>query len=91
MQLQNFYSDWLPASSSPLDNIVLSPHTINPKDDNLNSIKEDYCESPSRLCAHDLYQFAPLASTPEKSECACQLKKCFNWFRNRYSDKKEIQ
>ncbi len=90
MQLQNFYSDWLPASSSPLDSIVLSPHTINTTDVNLTCIKEEYCESPSRLCAHDLDHLAPLAASLEKSTCTCQLKKCFNWFRNRCSNRREI-
>jgi hypothetical protein len=91
MQIQNFYTDWLPASSSPLDSIVLSPHTIRAEEVNLNCTREDYCKSPSRLCAQDLNHLELFAHSHDKSACACQLKRCFDWLRNRCADKKEIQ
>ena len=83
MQIQNFYSDWLPSTSSPLDSIVLSPHTIKTQDFNLTAMNENYCEMESLLCPHDLDHLSPFASSQEKYSCTCQLKKCFNWFRNR--------
>jgi hypothetical protein len=89
MQIQNFYSDWLPASSSPLDSIVLSPHTMNTRDCNISTIKEDYCDSPSLLCPQDPNQFSPFASSQKQSGCTCQLKKCFIWFRKRCSSRRE--
>jgi hypothetical protein len=91
MQIQNFYSDWLPAPSSPLDSIVLSPHTIKANDFNLTGMQADYCDSHSKVCFHDLGHLDQFAPTQEKQSCTCHLKKCMNWFRNRRSNRREIK
>ncbi len=90
MQIQNFYSDWLPAPSSPLDSIVLSPHTLNTGDFNFATRKEDYCDSPSLLCPGDPTQFCPFGSSPVQSGGTCQIKKCFNWLREQCSSRRRI-
>jgi hypothetical protein len=89
MQIQNFYSDWLPAPSSALDSIVLSPHTIKSNDFNLTGMQADYCDSISKVCFHDPDHSGPFASTQEKHSGTCHLKKCMNWFRTRRSNRRE--
>ena len=44
MQIQHFCEDPVPSIRSPLDSIVLSPHTITPNDYCLVNMKEDCCD-----------------------------------------------
>ena len=44
MQIHNFYSDMVPTVRSPLDSIVLSPHTIKHDAFNLNAVDADSCD-----------------------------------------------
>ena len=89
MQIQNFYTDWLPAPSSALDNIVLSPHTLKPNDFALSGMQDDYCDSHSRVCICDLNQLDQLTPAQEYNGCACRLMKCMSWFRNRRPSRRE--
>ena len=89
MQIQNFYSDWLPAPSSALDNIVLSPHTIKADDLKLTGLQDDYCDCHSRVCVYDpghLDRFAPAQADHSGT---CHLKKCIQWLRNRHLNRRE--
>ena len=89
MQIQNFYSDWLPAPSSTLDNIVLSPHTIKADDLKLTGLQDDYCDCHSRVCVYDPGHLDPFASAQADHSGACHLKKCIQWLRNRHLNRRE--
>jgi hypothetical protein len=89
MQIQNFYSDWLPAPTSALDNIVLSPHTIKTNDSKLTGMQDDYCDSHTRVCIYDLSHLDPFTPAQESYSGTCRLKKCMNWFRKRSSSRRE--
>jgi hypothetical protein len=89
MQIQNFYSDWLPASSSALDSIVLSPHTIKANDFNLTGMQADYCDSHTRVCIYDISHLDQFTPAQESLSCTCRLKKCMKWFRKRSSNRRE--
>jgi len=70
MQIQNFYSDWLPTTTGQLDSIVLSPHTMKTDDYNLTGMQVDYCELQEILVSDD------------NAQDTCSLKKCYNWLRH---------
>ena len=89
MQIQNFYSDWLPAPSSALDNIVLSPHTIDGNDLRLTGMQDDYCDSHSRVCFYDSGHLDSVTPALANHSCTCHLKKCMQWFRKRRSNRRE--
>ena len=89
MQIQNFYSDWLPAPSSALDSIVLSPHTIKADDLKLTGMRDDYCDSHSRVCVYDFGYLDPITPGHVNQDCTCHLKRCMQWFRNRRSKRRE--
>ena len=89
MQMHNFYSDWLPAPSGALDNIVLSPHTIKSDEMKLTGMQDDYCDSHSRVCLYNPGHLDPFTSARMNYSCTCRLKKCLQWFRNRPSNQKE--
>ena len=89
MQMQNFYSDWLPAASSALDNIVLSPHTIKADGLKLTGMQDDYCDYHSRVCIYDPSHLDPFTPAQANHNCTCHLKKCIRWLRNRRSDRRE--
>ena len=89
MQIHNFYSDWLPATSSALDKIVLSPHTIETSASQLTGMQDDYRDFHTRVCFYDPAQLDPFMPALANHSCACHLKKCVQWFRNRHSNRKE--
>jgi hypothetical protein len=89
MQIQNFYTDWLPAPSSDLECIVLGPHTLNPNDFALSGMQDDYCDSHSRVYICDLNPLDPLAPEQKYNNGTCPLKKCMSWFRNRRPSRRE--
>ena len=89
MQLQNFYSDWLPAPSSALDNIVLSPHSIKVDDLKLTGMQDDYRDNHSRVCIYDPSHLDPFVPVRAGHSCACHLKKCIQWLRNRHFNRRE--
>ena len=49
MQIHNFYSDLVPSVRSPLDSIVLSPHTIKHDAFNFTSLDADSCDYQTLL------------------------------------------
>ena len=49
MQIHNFFPDPVPVVRNPLDNIVLSPHTIKPNDFSMTGINEDCCDYQTLL------------------------------------------
>jgi hypothetical protein len=89
MRIQNFYSDWLPAPSSALDSIVLSPHTIKADDWKLTGMQDDYCDSHCRVCAHDPGHLDPFTPALANHSDTCHMKRCIQWLRNRRSNRRE--
>ena len=89
MQIQNFYSDWLPAPSSALDNIILSPHTIKSEDLNLTGMQDDYGDCHTRVCVDDPTNLDPFTPARADHNCTCHLKKCIQWLRNRHFNRRE--
>ena len=89
MQMHNFYSDWLPAPSGALDNIVLSPHTMKADEMKLTGMQDDYCDSHSRVCFYDPGHLDPFAPARVNYSCTCHLKKCIQWLRNRHLNRRE--
>ncbi len=89
MQMQNFYSDWLPAPSGALDNIVLSPHTIKADDLKLTGMQDDYGDCHSRVCVYDPSHLDSFAPAQANHSCTCHLKKCIQWLRNRHLNRRE--
>ena len=89
MQIQNFYTDWMPAASSALDNIVLSPHTLKPNDFALSGMQDDYGNSHARVCICDHDHSKQFASAQKYNGHTCRLKKCLNWFGNRQPNRRE--
>ena len=89
MQIQNFYSDWLPAPSSTLDNIVLSPHTIKADDLKPTGMQDDYGDCHTRVCVYDPSHLDPFTPAQANHSCTCHLKKCIQWLRNRHKYRRE--
>ena len=87
MQIQNFYSDWLPTTIGQLDSIVLSPHTMKTNDYNLTNMKVEYCELQEILASQDFDNLTRIPVRIANNQDTCSLKKCCNWLRNRRAKK----
>jgi len=82
VQIHNFYEDPVPSIRSPLDSIVLSPHTITPNDYCLANMTEDCCDYQTVLPS--------ISSCQYYDQNACELTKslpkyiwatCFRLFK----------
>jgi hypothetical protein len=89
MQIQNFYSDWLPASSGQLDNIVLSPLTLKQNDCSLSGMKSENSRLQDMATSDDadtLFCFVS-KKTNDRDRDISPFIKCCKRMRNRLSRK----
>jgi len=85
MQINNFYSDPVPAIRNPLDSIVLSPHTIKPNDFSMTDIKEECCDYQTFLPSISSCQFYDgNACMQSASLPRCIWAKCFRLLKKRH-------
>jgi hypothetical protein len=82
MQIRNFYVDPVPSIRSPLDSIVLSPHTIKSNDFSLTGMKEDYCDYQTLLPSISSCQYYDRnACMQTKSLPKCIWAKCCRFIK----------
>ena len=88
MQIQNFYSDWLPTPSGQLDSIVLSPHTLKSDNCSLTGMQTDDCRLRELKVTDDSDNDIRMTAVDSNAQSTCSLIKCYNWVRDQSNRKK---
>jgi hypothetical protein len=84
VQIHNFYTDPVPSIRSPLDSIVLSPHTIKSTDICLINMEEESCDYQTLLPSISSCQYyGREAWVQTKSLPKCFWEKCCRFFKKK--------